>query len=157
MLVRGSPKTAQLLVIGYGNELRSDDGVGPKIANEVAKWKLPGVQTLACQQLTPELADPIASAARVVFVDAAIGTSGPVQLLHIGPEEIYQVMTHATNPRALLGLARRAFGRCPPATWLTIPVEDVDFGEELSPLARNGFVSALEQIRLLTSAATSKV
>src|SRR5262252_5809029 len=143
MLVRDSPKTVQLLVIGYGNELRRDDGVGPKIANEVAKWKLPGVQVLACQQLTPELADPIASAARVLFVDAAVGVLGPVQLLHIEPDEISQVMTHATNPRSLLALARQAFGRCPPASWLTIPVEDVDFGEELSPLARNGSVSAL--------------
>ena len=27
-----------LLVIGYGNELRRDDGVGPSLARRVADW-----------------------------------------------------------------------------------------------------------------------
>jgi hypothetical protein len=32
---------------------------------------------------------------------------------------------------------------------LTIPVENLDFGEELSPLARRGFQTALDKIRTL--------
>jgi hydrogenase maturation protease len=142
-------KAVQLLVIGYGNELRRDDGVGPKVAVAANEWKLPGVHAIACHQLNPELADPIASAAHVVFVDAAFGAAGTVQIREIGPEENFQVMTHATEPRSILGLAKQAFGRCPSASWLTIPVRDVDFGEELSPLARQGFQIALEKIRSL--------
>jgi hydrogenase maturation protease len=141
-------KSAQLLVIGYGNELRRDDGVGPKVATVVAEWNLPAIHAIACHQLTPELTDPIASSARVVFVDAAFG-SGPVQIREIEPTQNSQVITHATDPRSLLALAKQAFGHCPPALWLTIPVEDIDFGEQLSPLAREGLQIGLEKIRAL--------
>ena len=42
------------LVIGYGNTLRGDDGVGPRVAVAVEDLQLPGVRTLVCQLLTPE-------------------------------------------------------------------------------------------------------
>jgi hydrogenase maturation protease len=148
----GSQKRAQLLVIGYGNELRRDDGVGPKVAAAVAEWNLPRVQGIACHQLTPELTDAIASAGHIVFVDAALGAGGLVQCRDIEPDENSQVMTHATDPRSLLALANQAFGRCPTASWLTIPIQAVDFGEELSPLARQGLKIALEKIRSLVDA-----
>ena len=32
------------IVIGYGNDLRSDDGIGPRVANEVEAWGLPNVK-----------------------------------------------------------------------------------------------------------------
>ena len=142
-------KGAQLLVIGYGNELRRDDGIGAKIANAVAEWNLSNVQAIACHQLTPELTEAMAFAGYLVFVDAALGTGDSVQIREIEPDENSQVMAHATNPRSLLALAKQLFGRCPPASSLTIPVQDIDFGEELSPLARQGFNIALEKIRSL--------
>jgi hydrogenase maturation protease len=117
----------------------------------VAEWNLPGVQAIACHQLNPELTDAISSAAQVVFVDAALSAGGSVQCRDIEPDENTRVMTHAANPSALLALARQAFGRCPTASWLTIPVLDVDFGEELSPLARDGLNLALEKIRTLAN------
>lgn len=145
----GSQNGAQLLVIGYGNELRRDDGVGAKVANAVSEWNLPGVQAIACHQLTPELTNPIVAATHVVFVDAALGAGGSVQCRDIEPDGNSQVMTHAANPSSLLALARQAFGRCPTASWMTIAVRDVEFGEELSPLARDGIQIALEKIRSL--------
>jgi hypothetical protein len=50
----------EILVIGYGNTLRGDDGVGPRVAEAIEELNLPGVRTLVCQLLTPEFADPIA-------------------------------------------------------------------------------------------------
>jgi len=87
----------------------------------------------------------------VVFVDAALGANGSVECHEIEPDENAQVMTHAANPSSLLELARQAFGRCPPASWLTIPIQDIDFGDDLSPLAREGFNVALEKIRSLAN------
>ena len=72
---------AGLLVIGYGNTLRSDDGVGPKVADAVAALALIGVRALACPLLTPELADPVSQARVAVFVDAAVDAPLEVQLL----------------------------------------------------------------------------
>ena len=69
-----------LLVIGYGNTLRGDDGVGPKVAEAVEALQLPGVRTLVCQQLSPEHAEPISRARVVVFVDAAVDAPREVQI-----------------------------------------------------------------------------
>ncbi|MGD0746146.1 MAG: hydrogenase maturation protease [Verrucomicrobiota bacterium] len=140
---------ADFLVIGYGNTLRSDDGVGAKVAAAVAELALPGVVALARHQLTPELAEPISGARAVVFVDAAADASTEVQVRQLEPADGAQLMAHAADPRSLLAFARQLFGRCPPAWWLTIPVENLGFGEELSPLARRGFQTALDQVRTL--------
>jgi Ni,Fe-hydrogenase maturation factor len=56
-------------------------------------------------------------------------------------------MAHAADPRTLLALAKHLFGRCPPAWWLTIPVENLGFGEGLSPIARQGCQTAVEKIQ----------
>jgi len=140
-----------LLVIGYGNTLRSDDGVGPKVAEAVAALRLLGVETLSCGLLTPELADPIARAERVIFVDAAVDAPREVQLRPLTPADSSQIMAHAADPRTMLALARDVFGHAPTAWWLTIPAENMGFGEELSPSVRAGLALALEQIKSLAT------
>jgi hydrogenase maturation protease len=142
-----------MLVIGYGNTLRSDDGVGPRIVEAIAALNLPGVQTLVCGLLTPELADPISCADRVVFVDAAVDTPREVSLRPLVPAESSQILAHAADPRTLLALARDVFGRVPPAWWLTVPIENLGIGEELSPLALRGARLAVEEIRKLARGA----
>lgn len=148
---RSAAKDA-LLVIGYGNELRSDDGVGPKTAAAVAKWNLPGVRTLTCHQLTPELAVPIAAAERVVFIDASVHRGAAVHLTELRPRDTAQIMAHAADPRFLLDLARDIFGLSPSAYWLTIPIKNIDFGITLSPRARGGMRTALKKLRTLAQA-----
>jgi len=139
----------RLLVLGYGNTLRSDDGVGPKVAEAVAALGWPGVDTLVCPLLTPELADPISLANTVVFVDAAVDAPAEVQLRPLQPAASSQVMAHAADPRTLLALARDVFGRAPQAWWLTIPVANLELGEELSPRAAQGLTAAVHAIRQL--------
>ncbi len=143
---------AGLLIIGYGNTLRGDDGVGPRVAEAVAALNLPGVRTLACQMLTPELADPISRAAKVIFVDAAVDAPKEVQLRKLEPNETLQLMAHAADPRTMLALARDVFGHAPQAWWLTIPAVNLDFCEELSPETQRGFEEALEKIQELCRA-----
>ena len=142
-------KASDFLVIGYGNTLRSDDGVGAKVAAAVEELALPGVTVLVRHQLTPELAEPISEARAVVFVDAAVDAATEVQVRQLEPADGAQLMAHAADPRTLLEMAKQLFGRCPPAWWLTIPVQNLEFGEELSPLARRGYETALERIRAL--------
>lgn len=138
-----------LLVIGYGNTLRSDDGVGPKVAEAVEALKLPGVRTLVCQQLSPEHAEPISHARVVVFVDAAVDTPKEVQLRPLKPNESSQLMAHAADPRTILALARDVFGHAPRAWWLTIPAMNLEFSETLSPEAQRGVTEASEKIKAL--------
>ncbi len=142
---------SDLLVIGYGNTLRSDDGVGRKAIEAIERLQLAGVRTLGCDLLTPELADPISRAGRVVFVDAAVDAPRQVQLRPLEPAESSQVMAHAADPKTMLALARDVFGHAPPAWWLTIPIENLAVGEALSSFARQGLEAAVEMIRKLSA------
>jgi hydrogenase maturation protease len=145
-----------LLIIGYGNTLRRDDGVGPKVAEAVAALALPGVRTLACPLLTPELAEPVSKATAVIFVDAAVDAPREVQLRVLAPAGSSQLMAHAADPATLLALARDVFGHAPQAWLLTIPVEDMGIGEELSVFAQRGFRVAVELITKAAGAHASK-
>ncbi|MEP7055497.1 MAG: hydrogenase maturation protease [Actinomycetota bacterium] len=63
--------TAGPLVVGYGNPLRSDDGLGWHAAETLGSDpRLDGVLVLQRHQLTPELALDISAATVVVLVDA---------------------------------------------------------------------------------------
>lgn len=138
---------ASLLVIGYGNTLRGDDGVGPRVAEAVAALRLPGVRTLICQQLSPEHAAPISLADTVIFVDAAVDAPQEVQLRRLEPNDTTQLMAHAADPRTMLALSRDVFGHVPQAWWLTIPAVKLDFCEELTPEARLGCENAVQKIK----------
>jgi len=145
MLCTNEP--AGILVIGYGNTLRRDDGVGPRAADAVAALALPGVRTLACPLLTPELADPVSRASVAIFVDAAVDAPREVQRRELAPAHSSQVMAHAASPATLLALARDVYGHAPEGWWLTIPAEDLGIGEELSPLAQRGFEIAVQEVK----------
>jgi len=138
---------AALLVIGYGNTLRSDDGVGPRVAEAILALALPRVHVLAAPLLTPELAEPISKARSVIFVDAAVDAPRDVRMRKLAPAASSQVMAHAASPATLLALARDVFGCAPEARWLTIPVQELGIGENLSPLAQRGVAVAVEEIK----------
>lgn len=144
-----STTTPALLVIGYGNTLRRDDGVGPMITEAIAALNLPGVRTLTTHQLTPELAEPVSRAGNVVFVDAALDAPGDVALRELHPVDAGQILAHATDPRSVLALAKQVFGRSPRAWSLAIPVEDLGFGDGLSSRAEAGLKAAVGQVREL--------
>jgi hydrogenase maturation protease len=146
---------AGLLVIGYGNTLRRDDGVGPRVADAIAALALPGVCALACPLLTPELADPVSRASVAIFVDAAVDAPREVQLRTLAPAGTSQIMAHAASPATLLALARDVFGHAPAAWLLTIPAEDISIGEELSAFTRLGLEAALKEIKQLASCGRS--
>jgi hydrogenase maturation protease len=135
-----------VLVIGYGNRLRGDDGLGPHVAEAVAARARPGVRVMTLVQLVPELAADLAGARLVVFVDARAGRAeGGVEAVPIEPGPGDAWTTHAAGPRALLALTRSAYGRAPEAWWVTVPGWDFRVREGLSPLALRAARAAVEQ------------
>jgi len=137
---------ASFLVIGYGNELRGDDAVGPFVARAIEQKKLPGVHVLVCQQLTPEIADDVARAGAVVFVDASVDAR-EVQVHDVAPAAGANAINHSNTPAATLALAEAAFHRAPRAWWITIPITALEFSRDLSPLAREGAAIAIRHIK----------
>ena len=139
------------LVIGYGNELRGDDAVGPRVAAAVNEWNFNGVIAQAVPQLTPELAEPISHAQLAVFVDAAAApNTEEVQISRLDPSVPSDLDSHLGDPRALLALSRAVYGRCPTAWLITIPTLGFDFGAPLSALAGRGVRTALTAIKKLS-------
>lgn len=136
------------LVIGYGNDLRGDDAVGPQIAILVANCQLPNLRSLAVQQLTPELAELIAQVDLVIFVDAcpAIET---IQLQSLQPLPSGTLDAHLGDPRSLLALAKILYSHVPESWWLWVPAQDFAFGASLSVLAQQSIPQALLEIQQL--------
>jgi hydrogenase maturation protease len=144
-----------ILVIGYGNTLRGDDGVGPRAASAVAALGLPGVIAKAVPQLIPELAEPLAAARLAIFIDACLGSDGTdVEIRPIGPADPSGVLGHLEDPGRLLALTRAVFGTCPPSWLVTIPAADFAVGEGLSPTAERGLEAALRRITALACGPT---
>ena len=132
------------LVIGYGNALRGDDGVGPFIAGCLEP--LPNLRVIACQQLTPELAEPISQADRVIFVDAhAEIPAGEIAVQAVEPNE--SALIHQFDPGTLLDWSRKLYSRAPEAVLVGIGGESFDLGEGLSPAVQRAAQKALETIQ----------
>jgi hydrogenase maturation protease len=145
---RSLPVFPSVVIIGYGNELRGDDAAGPLVAQAVAEWDVPGTLALVVHQLTPELAENVATADIAIFVDACRCTDREdVQTRMIAPATADTAIGHTGDPRALLALASSIYGRCPPAWSITVPAPRFDFGLCLSPVAERGVAAALQQIR----------
>jgi hydrogenase maturation protease len=138
------------LVIGYGNPLRGDDAVGWHVASAVAAWGLPRVHARTIHQLTPELAELLASARAAIFVDARSDPGGEGCSVHsLGPECATVPLGHHSDARFLLELAHAAYGRRPPSWWITIPASNFDFGAGLSSSTARAMTAALREIARL--------
>jgi hydrogenase maturation protease len=140
---------AKTLIIGYGNPLRSDDGLGRLVAE-----RLMGVlresesRVIACHQLAPELAEPISRADLVIFIDAEERQpAGKLFCRRIAPvAEPPAAFSHHLTPARLLGWAGALFGRSPEAMVFSIAVENFALGEKLSPAAAKVLPQVTERI-----------
>jgi hydrogenase maturation protease len=136
----------RILIIGYGNTLRRDDGVGWRVARHVARWQRPGVTAQALFQLTPELAADLSDASHALFVDAAQAQKG-MAVCMVQPVAEPGSLAHAGDPGRLLGWTQALYGRQPDSWLLTIPACDTGLGKQISPLGRQGMRAALAWIR----------
>ena len=125
---------ARVLILGYGNPLRSDDGLGWQVAVQLFRTNTsPEVLVLPCHQLTPELAEPISRAETVLFIDSAReGKPGEFRCTEIRSQPGPVSFTHHVSPSGLLDLSAELFGCCPRAYLLSICGESFELGEALS-------------------------
>lgn len=135
------------IVIGYGNELCSDDGIGCRVANIINLWHLSHVQSLAVHQLTPELAANLANVNLAIFVDASLNAElQNVQVESILPNESRMTIGHSIKPTYLLALTKSLYGYSPTAWLITVPGVNFELGDSLSPIAEQGISIALTKI-----------
>lgn len=144
-----------ILIIAYGNDLREDDGAGLVLAEQLASvWQVKGltVQSLAVQQLAPELAANIAGedVTAVIFVDTRMTTSPfdrSVAVVPLQPgTELSPSMGHHVQPNVLLAYAQALYvtEAVPPAWLVTVPGTRFGYGESISDVALSAIREALE-------------
>jgi len=140
-------RSRRVLVIGFGNTLRRDDGVGAVVAERLRgepRLAGGGVEVRAAYQLLPEMALDLAEVSLAVFVDAdAAGLPGAVEVREIDPERAARedadargepgASSHHVGGGELVALAATLVGRAPRAIAVGIGVVDLELGEGLSP------------------------
>jgi hydrogenase maturation protease len=130
--------STSILLIGYGNVCRRDDGAGLVLAEKLAAyWSSEGIRTrlLTSSQLLPEMACDIAddNPANVLFVDTVASAAGTgIQVTPVALDVTSPTLGHHLEPTTLMSFAALLFGSHPHAWLVTVPGSDFDHGEGFS-------------------------
>ncbi len=136
--------TTKTLLLGWGNEGRRDDGLGPAFVRLLDERDLPDLTLGSGYQLQVEDAFEVASHPRVIFVDADRSGPEPFSFQRLLPAaHALSFSSHSVTPGALLALGRELFDREPEAWLLGIRGYEFDrFDESLSGAARQNLAAA---------------
>jgi hydrogenase maturation protease len=143
-LAVGAPR---VLVLGYGNPGRQDDGLGPALAAEIEVLGWPGVTVCDNYQLVIEDAVDIAEHDVVWFVDAARDGCEPCEARRLSPAFDVTFSSHLVKPETLLAIAEQYYGKSPEAWLLGIRGYEFEFLEGLTDRASSNLAVALALIR----------
>ena len=143
-----------VLVIGYGNPQRGDDGLAWKVLDALRaaqpRPEAPPLRLKRVHQLAPELAEPASRVRAVIFVDArADAEAGAVSCEPVMPGAGAASLTHSLSPQAVLLYAKRLFGHVPRAAVVTVGGAAFDHGDKLSPEVLRAIPKAARRIRSL--------
>jgi hydrogenase maturation protease len=159
-----------ILIIGYGNTLRSDDGVGYHIAELCEDIYTSSsslqyfIKCLTLHQLIPELAESISQSDLVIFIDAYPTNDRENDLkvnnITLSAEALANATMptsalglHNNDPVSLLNLSQYLYENSPTAWSILVPAINFDFGEVFSELTERAIAPALEQINQLINQA----
>lgn len=133
------------LIIGIGNPLRRDDGVAERVLDLLGH--VPQTRTLVCHQLLPELAEDLAAADRVIFVDADLEPGVPRLERLNATAGALSLVGHSLSPAQLLALASALYGFRGVAWLCRVPGVDFGDGAGLSPVAEANARQAVVLLR----------
>lgn len=151
----------KLLLIGYGNPDREDDGVAWHILRAITmKVGLPAPESYEDEfpesalvdfaiylQLTPEMAEDISAYEYVCFVDAHTGSiPEPVRLIDVKSEFQHSPFTHHLTPQSLLSMCETIYKKKPDAALLSVLGHGFLFSRELSQQTADLVPQAVELI-----------
>lgn len=151
----------KILLLGYGNPDREDDGVAWHVLRAIAlELGLPApasydepfpvsedLEFTFSLQLTPEMAEDINVFEYVCFIDAHTGSiPEPVRLIAVESEFQRSPLTHHLTPQSLLSICNTVYGGKPNAALLSIRGYRFLFSRELSEETRALVPQAVELI-----------
>lgn len=154
--------TKRILIIGYGNPDREDDGVAWHVLIALAEhFDIPvpadyldglfpennSLDLLTALQLTPEMAETIAEYDAVCFVDAHTGAvPDDLNIVHLEPGFQNSPFTHHMTPESVLSIVKEIYGKQPAALLVSIRGYSFTFAHQLSLLTKMHAEEAVKKI-----------
>ena len=143
----------EILVYGYGNPGRQDDGLGIELVSSLEEWaiaeRLENIAFDTNYQLNIEDADAIAQQDLVIFADASEEKIEDFCLSKVDGKAEISFTTHAASPAYILKLCQELFQTSPLVLLLHIKGYEWDFQEGISPKANENLEKALEYMKVL--------
>lgn len=146
---------SKALVLGIGNDILKDDGIGPRLAQDLGKnWPIPGVEYQTTTLGGLEIVEQINGYNPVVFIDAIKTRDGiPGDVYEFTPEDFKETL-HLTNLHDVSFLTALELGK---TLKFDIPsqihifaveiVEDMEFGEQFTPPLQEKYEGITIEIR----------
>ena len=122
-----------ILIIGYGNPIRGDDGVGHYIADILKGKNIPGAEIITAHQLHVELLETAVLFDKVILVDAS-QTSRDVGFGRIQASfDPFLNSSHHLTPGMFVRLAQTIYFKDIEVYLCSVRGENFDMGSTLSP------------------------
>jgi hydrogenase maturation protease len=142
------------LVLGIGNPILSDDGVGIHVARILKERMLPGITVDEVAASGLELLDVIQGYDKLVIIDAIETRGGTPGELHILAEEDFEKSIHGSSPHGIniataLALGRKLVPEKMPKEVVFFAVEAMDLvnvSERLTPEVERAVPRIVERI-----------
>jgi hydrogenase maturation protease len=138
-----------ILVYGYGNPGRQDDGLGVACADQIEEWLQHhdhadiDVDVQSNYQLNIEDALAIADKDVAIFVDASIEAINDFCFTRVHPSSDVAFSMHAVSPSFVLDLCQNLYDKRPDTYLLHIKGYEWEMKEELSGRAAQNLGKAL--------------
>jgi len=144
-------KKPSILIIGYGNPGRQDDGAGVLLSEKLEKWiqetGLEQVHTDSNYQLNIEDAASIARHDLVIFADASHEEMDDFRLEPLVASGKTEFTMHAVSPAFVLHLCKEVFNHEPDAYLVHIRGYEWEFMAGMTKRAGENLEKALECVR----------
>jgi hydrogenase maturation protease len=135
----GDTLSKNLVILGVGNVLLSDEGVGVHVANKLMEMDLPqGIQVVQGGTDGFRLIDVVTRAARLIVVDAVKRGGPPGSIYRFDTKDTpsyfdaYRGSIHQMGIPELVRLSEFV-GEAPETTIIGVEPKSLDMGMELSP------------------------
>ena len=134
----------KILLIGFGNPARADDGLGPALAEAIELKNISLVTVEADYQLTIEDSAQVAQHDIVIFADASATGPEPFSFEAVGAKCSDSFSTHTVEPAHIMALAESLFSSKAKGFILGIRGYEFDrFGTELTEKAKANLQKAV--------------
>ena len=135
-----------ILIVGIGNTLRSDDGIGAYVCSSISKMHIPHVNTIIVQQLDTALIDEFVKNDVVILVDAAVSGKA-VSFYATGKNNSsYIPASHNMSAEMLAALTHLLYKKDLQIMICAVKADNFALGETLSATARRHADDAVNSI-----------